>query len=218
MKTIGNIHLTWRPEKGKKRISVGTIKKSASEGIRFQYNNTEIKKAKDEGFLYYEGFPDLNKIYTENVIDIFGQRLTRSERPDIKDFYKFWHIDTTKKDDKFYMLAFTQGLLPTDNFEFLADFNPKAGLVFVTEIAGLSKTHIKSDSLSVGDVLTYELDPNNEIDRYAVKLFKNNLFLGYIKLIHNKVFYKKSKSKPTLTVQAIEKNGIIKRAFIKVSF
>lgn len=218
MKTIGNIHLIWRPEKGKKRISVGTIKKSATEGIRFQYNESGVFDAEEKGFLYYEGFPDVYKTYEGNVIDVFGQRLTRSERPDVKDFYDFWHIDTSKKDDKFYMLAFTQGLLPTDNFEFLADFNPKEGLVFVTEIAGLSKTQVKSDDLSVGDIITYELDPHNEIDKFAVKLFKGNLFLGYIKLIHNRVFYKKSKMKPKLTVQSIEKNGIIKRAFIRVSF
>ncbi len=162
MKTIGNIHLIWRPKKGDKRISVGIMKKSATEGIRFQYNKDGVSEAKEKGFLYYEGFPDLNKDYKENVIGIFGQRLTRSERPDTKEFYDFWHIDTSKKENKYYMLAFTQGLLPTDNFEFLADFNPKEGLTFVTEIAGLSKTLINSNLLQVGDNLRYELDRENE--------------------------------------------------------
>jgi hypothetical protein len=217
MKTIGNIHLIWRPERGKRRISVGTIKKSATEGIRFQYNESNLEDARQEGFLCYEGFPDVDKFYSENVVDIFGQRLTRSERPDTKDFYDFWHIDTSKKDDKFYMLAFTQGLLPTDNFEFLADFNPKEGLIFVTEIAGLSKTMIKSDLLNEGDILRYELDSQNSFDKFAVKVFKENLLLGYIKLIHNRIFHKIRHKQLTLEVQSIEKNGILKRVFLKVS-
>lgn len=217
MKAVGNIHLVWRPEKGKRRISVGTIKRSATEGIRFLYNSEGVKKAKEKGFKCYEGFPDTSIEYSENVIEIFGQRLTRSERPDLKDFYDFWHIDKSKKDDKYYMLAFTQGLLPTDNFEFLADFNPKPGLVFVTEIAGLSKTEIKSELLNIGDELTYELDKDNEHDRFAVKIFKENLFLGYIKLIHNRVFYKANNINIKLKVQSIEKNGILKRVFVKAS-
>jgi hypothetical protein len=44
--------------------------KSASEGIRFQYNQEGVKQAKKLGFVHYEGFPDTDKVYTENVIEI----------------------------------------------------------------------------------------------------------------------------------------------------
>lgn len=216
MKAIGNIHLIWRPGKGSRRISVGTIKKSASEGIRFQYNQEGVDEAKKLGFVHYEGFPDTNKIYNENVIEIFGQRLMRSERPDLKDFYDFWNIDLNKKDDKFYMLAFTQGLLPTDNFEFLANFNPVDDLSFVTEITNLSEAQITSDKVFIGDILRYELEPNNQYDNKAVKVFKGELYLGHIKLIHCKVFHKTSKQF-NLIVQGVEKNGVLKRIFVKAS-
>ena len=218
MKAIGNIHLIWRPGKGSRRISVGTIKKSASEGIRFQYNEKGVEKAKEFGFVHYEGFPDTskNKIYNENVIEIFGQRLMRSERPDLKDFYDFWNIDLSKQEDKFYMLAFTQGLLPTDNFEFLADFNPIDDLSFVTEITNLSEAQIPSDKVSVEDILTYELEPNNLYDKKAVRVFKGELYLGHIKLIHCKVFHKTNRQFK-LIVQGVEKNGVLKRVFIKAT-
>lgn len=215
MKTVGNIHLIWRPGKGSNRISVGTIKKSVSEGIRFQYNQKGVEKAKKLGFIHYEGFPDTDKIYNENVIDIFGQRLIRSERPDLKEFYDFWEVDMTKKEDKFYMLAFTQGLLPTDNFEFLADFNPQEGLTFISEITGLGSAQLKSDLLSIGDVLRYELEPNNKFDKYAVKVFKNDVYLGHIKLIHCRVFSKTDRQ-ISLSVKQIEKNGVLNRVFVKV--
>lgn len=194
------------------------LKKSASEGIRFQYNEKGVEKAKEFGFVHYEGFPDTskNKIYNENVIEIFGQRLMRSERPDLKDFYDFWNIDLSKKEDKFYMLAFTQGLLPTDNFEFLADFNPIDDLSFVTEITNLSEAQIPSDKVSVEDILTYELEPNNLYDKKAVRVFKGELYLGHIKLIHCKVFHKTNRQFK-LIVQGVEKNGVLKRVFIKAT-
>lgn len=216
MKAIGNIHLIWRPGKGSRRISVGTIKKSATEGIRFQYNQEGVAEAKRQGFVHYEGFPDTDKIYTENVIEIFGQRLIRSDRPDLKNFYDFWGIDLKKKEDKYYMLAFTQGLLPTDSFEFLADFNPIDDLSFVTEITNLSEAQISSDKVSIGDVLRYELEPNNLYDNKAVKVFKDELYLGHIKLIHCKVFHKTQKQFK-LVVQGIEKNGVLKRVFVKAT-
>lgn len=218
MKAIGNIHLIWRPGKGSRRISVGTIKKSASEGIRFQYNQDGVEEAKKLGFVHYEGFPDTSKdkIYTENVIEIFGQRLMRSERPDLQDFYDFWNIDLSKKEDKYYMLAFTQGLLPTDNFEFLAHFNPVENLSFVTEITNLLESQIPSDKVVVGDVLRYELEPNNQYDNKAVKVFKEDLYLGRIKLIHCSVFHKTSKQFD-LIVHGTEKNGVLKRIFVKAS-
>lgn len=216
MKAIGNIQLIWRPGKGSGRISVGTIKKNETDGVRFQYNKHGVEEAKKVGFVHYEGFPDTEKIYTENVLQIFGQRLIKSERTDSKDFYDFWNIDISKAHHKFYMLAFTQGLLPTDNFEFLADFNPVKNLSFVTEITNLTTSRISSDKVSVGDVLRYELEPENQYDNCAVKVFKNDLYLGHIKLIHCNVFHK-TKKKFSLQVQGIEKNGVIKRIFLKAS-
>jgi hypothetical protein len=216
MKAIGNIHLIWRPGKGSRRISIGTIKKSALEGIRFQYNQEGVEDAKKLGFVHYEGFPDTDKIYTENVIEIFGQRLMRSERPDLQDFYNFWNVDLNKREDKFYMLAFTQGLLPTDNFEFLANFNPVNNLSFVTEITNLSEAQIPSDKISIGDILKYELEPNNLYDKKAVKVFKGEMYLGYIKLIHCKVFHKTNRQFQ-LIVQGVEKNGILNRIFVKAT-
>jgi len=216
MKAIGNIYLTWRKGKGERRVLIGLIRRNKTEGTRFSYLKEGIEKARKLGFSVYEGFPDTTKAYSENVINIFGQRLMRSERNDIKDFYDFWKVDEKCKNDDFYMLAYTQGILPTDNYEFLADFNPVKGLSFITEIAGLSITKLSADSLVEGDVLRYEKErPPNSHDKYAVKVFKGDLFLGYVKIIHNRVF---GKGKKTLkiTVHHIEKNGNLNRVFLHV--
>ncbi len=216
MKAIGNIFVAWRKGKGSRRIVIGIIRNNSNEGMRFSYLREGVKEAEKYGFSSYDGFPELYKTYTENVVNIFGQRIMRSERNDVDEFFKFWQIDKKYKEDNFYMLAYTQGLLATDNFEFLADFQPKKGLTFITEISGLSHFNISSDSIKIGDELKYEFEPENERDSNAVKLFKGELFLGYVKIIHNKVF-KKTKTPLKVKVHHIEKNGELNRVFLKVS-
>jgi hypothetical protein len=216
LKTVGNIFLVWRKGRGGRRITIGVIKRNASEGVRFHYVQKGLLEAQKLGFKHYEGFPDTDRVYSENVLDIFGQRIIRSERNDVKDFYDFWLIEQKFKEDDFYMLAYTQGLLPTDNFEFLADFNPIKGLSFITEIAGLSTYKIPSDFINVGDKLTYVLEKDNDYDKKAVMLSKDHKKLGYVKCIHNKVFHKTEKEFD-VQVHRIEKNGILNRVFLKVS-
>lgn len=216
MKEIGHIYLSWRQGFGKRRHLVGVLKKNATEGIRFTYLEKGLLEAKKEGFTPYTEFPDANRVYTDNVIEIFGQRITRSERSDISDFLDFWEVDPKFKDDKFYLLAHTQGLNPTDNFEFLADYNPSKSLRFLTDLASLSVLKLQADSVKAGDTLTYELETGNEFDKFAVKVFKNETHVGYIKKIHSKVFHKKGADKLKLKVKSVEQNGTVKRAFVKV--
>jgi hypothetical protein len=174
-----------------------------------------LAKAKKQGFGSYTGFPDEEKEYNDKVIEKFGQRLIKTERNDLKEFYDFWKINPKYKNDDYYMLAFTQGILPTDNYEFLADFNPKKGLSFISEIAGLSKTNIDKNLLSVGDLLRYKIEPKHEQDDKAVSLYKGETFLGYVKIIHNRLFHKKG-SGIEVVVHHLESNGKLDRAFIEV--
>ncbi len=74
MKAIGNIYLAWRIGRGTRRIIVGVIKKNATLGNYFTYIENGVEEARKLGFSSYEGFPDLEKEYTKNVIKIFGSR------------------------------------------------------------------------------------------------------------------------------------------------
>jgi len=216
MKEIGHIYLSWREGLGKRRHIVGVLKRNATLGIRFSYIHKGVEAAKKDGFSPYTEFPDFEKEYTENVLEVFGQRIMKSERSDISDFYDFWEIETKYKDDKFYLLAHTQGLNPTDNFEFLADYNPSKNLRFLTDLAGLSTLKLPASSIMPGDILTYKLESDNKFDDKAVKVFKGDIQVGYIKKIHSRVFYKQKGSLLKLVVKAVEENGVMKRIFIKV--
>jgi hypothetical protein len=218
VKALGNIFLTWRKGKGERRKIVGTIRRGSSSSVRFNYNLEAVQEAYKEGFSPYTDFPEIDKTYTDNVLEVFGQRLIKTDRSDINRFLDFWAINPKFKDDKYYMLAHTQGMLSTDNFEFLVDFHPVKDLCFITEISGLTSRSIPSETIQVGDELRWEVEPKNSHDKNAVKVFKGDSVLGYVKIIHNRVFHKKNGNRLKIKVKQIEKNGHLNRVFIQVSF
>ena len=217
MKEFDKIYLSWRKGQGSRRHIVGVLEQTPDGRFEFSYDGIAIKKAKEEGFTPYTEFSDITKSYNGNVLDIFAQRLIKSERPDIQTFYDFWEIEPQFKDDKFYMLGHTQGLQPTDNFEFLPDYNIVGGLHFLTELAGLSAYQLPAGTLVEGDELRFEKDDNNEHDKDAITVFKGDTEIGHIKKIHCRVFRKPGAEKLKLSVKSVDKNGRIKKAFIKVS-
>jgi hypothetical protein len=218
VKAIRTIYLAWRKGKGSRRKIVGVIRKSATNGVRFAYIKEGVDEAQKEGFTPYIAFPDTTRVYTENVLEIFGQRLIKTERADIQKHLDFWAIDAKFQDDKFYMLAYTQGMLSTDNFEFLTDFHPIKGLCFISEVCGLSETNPESGTLKPGDILSWKLEKDNPNDPFAVKVFKGEKPIGYIKLIHSRVFHKKFKAEIKVTVKSVEQNDSINRVFVVISF
>lgn len=217
MKSIGNIYLSWRKGQSHPRHLVGIIRKNVTDGVRFSYIKKNIQAAIQDGFSPYTEFSDVNKIYTDNVLDIFGQRLMKNERADIKSFFDFWEIKPEYKTDKYYLLAHTQGLVPTDNFEFLADFKLRKGSSFVTDLSIVRSRSLQSGSIKIGDSLSFEIEPKNKFDKYAVKVFKADVQVGYIKKIHSRVFYLPSAQNLKIVVKALDQNGIISRIFVKIS-
>lgn len=212
------IYLVWRKGAGFRRHAVGVLEKTPEGKNEFRYLPKATALLKSEGFSPYTEFQDLAKTYNGNVAEVFGQRLTKSDRPDVSSFYKFWEVDLDKAADKFYLLGKTQGLVPTDNFEFLAEYKLQPGLHFLTELASLSQNKLVKGFLKPGDELTFKLDPENIHDKYAVQVFKGDTSVGYIKKYHSKIFYDGGAKGLKLSVKAAEENGVMKRVFIKVAY
>lgn len=218
MVEFDKIHVAWRKGAGERRISVGILQKLPDGTHTFQYVDNIDTLKKDQGFIPYTEFQDTTKEYTGNVAEIFGQRLMKTDRPDAKSFFKFWEVDTDKVHDKFYLLGKTQGLVPTDNFEFLAEYKLSENTHFLTELAGLSQYKHPKGTLDIGDNLRFELEKTNPKDPEAVSVFKGDIFIGYIKKYHNLIFHEPNADiKLKLSVKALDQNGIIKKAFIKVT-
>ncbi len=217
MVEFDKIYVVWRKGVGERRHAVGLLKKTTDGKHEFNYLPETKTLIEKEGFTPYTEFPDLDKTYNGNVAEIFGQRLTKLDRPDIKSFLSFWELDENLAQDKFYLLGKTQGLVATDNFEFLAEYQLQTDTHFLTELASLSKSKLERGTLHIEDHLTFQKEADNIYDPFAVKVFKDDLFVGYIKKYHSKIFYEEGSEKLKLTVKALEQNGIIKRVFVKVS-
>lgn len=214
---IKRIYMVWRAGRSHRRIVVGEIKSNASS-TTFRYIKDGVEEAKCAGFICYPDFPDTNKVYNTNILRILSQRLNNAERTDIADYYDFWQISKKETDSVLRVLSHTGGILPTDNFEFLADFYGAKGLSLVTELTGLSNNPLANDSIIEGDILDWRYEPANEYDKYAVAVYKNDKKLGYIKKIHSHVFYRKGSSRLCLAVKLIEHNGHINKAFLSVDY
>jgi hypothetical protein len=219
MEDFKKIYLTWRPGGGSPRYIVGLLQKKDTGDYVFNYLPAAKQLILKKSFSPYLEFQDLEKTYNSNVVEIFASRLMKPDRSDISKLYDFWDVDIEKANDKFYLLGKTQGLVATDNFEFLAEYIVHKDLKFVTEIAGISKyPPLPKGTITIGDRLTFERDSNNEHDPEAVKVYSRNLELGYIKKIHCKAFYQAESSHLNLYVKGLEQNGVIKKIFIDVRY
>ena len=214
-KLFGNIHLVWRKGQGHRRISIGVIKRNATRGILFEYSEDGVKKAEQQGFSGYPGLSLDKNVHVANIPEIFSKRLLKPERNDVKTYYDFWNISRNNMTDPLHLLAYTQGLLPTDNFEFLADFNPVINQRFITELAGLSHYKVKSDTVNIGDRLKFKKEPDNQNDKYAVAIFHKQK-IGYIKIIHSRIFYKSLNKIPLIKVYHTEGGEYINKLFCSV--
>ena len=213
---IRQIVVTWRQGRGSNRIPVAIVKKNESEGMSFRYILEGVEQAKKSGFVCYPDFTDITKVYYLNIQQILSHRLNSPERPDIERYYDFWEIPQESKGDVYRMLAYTQGLLSTDNFEFLAQYYSITGIKFVSEITGFSDNPLDTGSLYEGCELDWKWEPRNEYDKKAIALYYKTQKIGYIKRIHNEVFHLKNAKALKVRVKKLEQNGHINKAYILI--
>lgn len=218
---LKKIYLSWRHGHGGRRFLVGVFSRenSSSDIIEFKYQQEEVLKAQKKGFYNYPEFPEIDKVYKTNIKTALMLRLMPKSRVDRKSYLSFWNADNDNY-DWFDELGFTQGKLATDTFEFLADFPKKfngKSIGFVSDVASLTHNKLAVDSVQVGDKLRFEAEPNNKFDKDAIKLFKKDLFLGYVKRGHNLFFKKIHNKEVNITVTNVEgKNGYINKFYFLI--
>ena len=213
---IRKIYISWRKKPEDRRFLIAVLKRRTASGMSFKYL-PDLSEAKREGLDNFFGFgKDAENLSSIEIQNIVGLRVFSKDKADRKDFLQFWEANKVKSDNPFTLLALTQGKSPTDNFEFLADFSyvEKRNLHFVTDISGLSHMKLPARSIKKGDVLSYRAESDNKFDEHAIAIFHNDLKIGYIKKVHNKVFHKYKSL--NMTVKAIDENGVIRQIFIDV--
>src|SRR4051812_35333151 len=100
MQEFDKLYLSWRKGAGSRRHIVGLLMRKPDGSFVFDYDKKSVEVARKEGFSPYTEFPNIEQPYNGSVLNVFAQRLIKSERPDIQTFYDFWEIEPQFKDDK----------------------------------------------------------------------------------------------------------------------
>ncbi len=219
------IYLTWRKDVDKRRHIVGILNRTQDNNYSFMYSEKNVINAVDEdGFTYYPAFNEIDKVYDENVLEVFKRRLLNPQRRDYDDFLNYWGAGQYK-DDTFALLGLTGAKLLTDNFEFIAPhceypakFNTDVSWLnigsdyIVNSIRALSNDEVESK-------ISLELEPDNLFDMKAVKVLFEDERLGYIKSIHCENIYNAISVDRNVNVKIanIIKNGTIKEVLLRIN-
>jgi hypothetical protein len=174
-----------------------------------------LSQAYSSGFNGYAGL-SLFKTRHADVLSLFSKRLIDTNRSDAHFLLDFWEVDPEYRNNKLYILAVTQGITYSDNFEFIAVYEYEPGLNFITDIAGIRYTGFDLSKLSVGDELCYEREKGNPHDKYAVRTLFGGEEIGYIKKGHNEVFQKDSDGKIRLKVKDVRSADENSQLFVRV--
>lgn len=217
------IYLTWKKTFESSRRIVAILEKKENS-YKFYYIKENIELAKKEGFQYYPAFQDLDKIYTENVLENFQRRLLNPARRDYKDFLSYWEANDYE-DNIFALLGLTGAKLLTDNFEFIAphDEMPARFLTNVSRINLSDKNVVdEAKTLSNNELqkrLSLVQDKTNSYDNKAIKVLFDKNTLGFIKSIHCHNIYNalEQQKQVSFEVKNVIKNGTIKEILLKIN-
>lgn len=183
--------LIWKQPQTRRRYKIGILEYKDNE-YSFKYVNPELEDAQKVGFDYFPGFSDINIEYKNS--DLFANiqtRLPNKNRPDYLDILNSYGLDS--KSSKFDILKATKGRLITDNYEFVPIFDNNKIEFDVAGTRHCLDVKKCKDIISINDKLELQLEPDNEYDKYAIRviLTKNgkNYHLGYVPRYYSKELY-----------------------------
>lgn len=181
--------LIWKEPIKRKRYTIGELSYEKKNKYHFKYINPELNDAIKEGFTYFPGFNDLNKLYeSDKLFANIDTRLPNSTRPDYLEILNSHGLKI--ESSKMEILKKTRGRLLTDNFEFVPVFD-KSKIEF--EVAGtryhLLDQNIKQN-MKINDDLELKEEAENKQDKYAIQVlykFNNKKYIiGYVPRYYSK--------------------------------
>lgn len=193
----GALLLTWQPsdESGAQRTRRVVGRLAVQDGVvsfRYLKGTDDFEHALANGFRGYPAFrlDDKNQsVFVHGVMDSFLRRLPPRTREDFGDYLKLHRLPDPFDLSDIALLGYTGAKLPSDGFSLLPDF--QTGDVpsdFITEIAGFRHYRSGTEGLSVGDVVTFDLAPENEVDPDAIAILHGGETIGYVNRAMRSVF------------------------------
>lgn len=183
------LYLIWKNPKNRSRYLVGILKKNSK--YEFQYSKN-IQKCIDDGFALLVSFPDVSKKYTsKKLFPEFLSRIPGTTRIDISEILKKYNLEIY---DPFELLKKSGAKTSLDTLEFIDPILNFKGKNIEREfyIAGTRYycTRKNEDKIVVGDNVVLEPEPDNEFDKYAIKMKINDIFVGYIPNYYSEIVTK----------------------------
>lgn len=149
-----------------------------------QYEFFYTQGAKHKNFHGFAGMEDKTRTYkSEKIFTFLRNRILPESRPEHDKMFSWLELSLEEK-DYFSLLALSGGEKKTDYLRLINIPTIENGVYktrfFVSSINYLTNEQKSSLlSLQVGDLLTYQFDQDNPIDKNAIMLF-NHQQIGYL--------------------------------------
>lgn len=179
----GFLYLVWKDPKNRRNYIVGKLTKEDS--YHFEYCG-DWKQAKEAGWEYLKSFPEEKEYESPVLFAAFASRLPDPKRKGIEAILKKYGL---AEYDGYELLRKSTGRLPIDTYEFIDPIFPEdqtiirefyvVGIRHNSTCEGIECNRLPK--IEVGDELVLVPEPENEYDRYAIKVHtKHGEMLGYV--------------------------------------
>ena len=201
--------LIWKDPSSRRNYTVGKL--TRGDKFYFEYFG-EYELAKKAGWRELEAFPD-NRVYANTELFLpFSSRLPDKKRRDIKVILEKYDLLVY---DEFELLRKSGARLPIDSYEFVDPIFPEdktikreffiMGIRHVADCEGKNCPNLPN--VSIGDQLVFVEEPENENDKYAIRVeTANGESLGYVPRYYNQSVLERLKKQSTYSCEVIDIN------------
>ncbi|MFA6807556.1 MAG: HIRAN domain-containing protein [Eubacteriales bacterium] len=203
--------LIWKQPKTRSRYIIGELSKNGQFEFSYGY---EVNAAITVGFELLIAFPNIEKVYeNENLFSVFVSRLPDPKRKGIETILNKYGLTEY---NSYELLKRSGARLPIDNLEFIDPiFDFEKGKVVRKFFVAGSRYHLgcegedceKSVDINLNEELYLASEPENEFDKYAIKILnESGTLIGYVPRYYSKIICQLMVDKITISCRVIEIN------------
>ena len=186
--------LLWRSPKEKEGFfAIAKIERKSNGSIIFYYlkDTEDYKNAQNRGFDGYSAFPEKDKIYTTNVLELFMRRLPPKKREDFKFYLNQLGLDQNIEIPDFALLGYSGAQLATDDFKLVYTFdNLEVPCEVVMGAVGVRHCLKDMSVLQLNERVNFVPDPTNIHDPNAIIIEYRGDKIGYVSRVQSESFLK----------------------------
>lgn len=177
------LYVIWKDPRSRRNYIIGKL--TRGEKYTFEYCEN-YQEAQDAGWELLNAFPEVKIYESDTLFAAFAGRLPDPKRRGIETILQKYGLTEY---DGYELLRISTGRLPFDTYEFIDPIFPEEEtverdfyLMGIRHYLGCKGANCSAkDELSIGEELFLVMEPNNELDSYAVKVeTKEHKMYGYI--------------------------------------